>query len=87
MNEEVEDEREKCRECNGRGWNVGECHPREECGICEGAGYIVPRRCTGTIGCPNTVPDGQEFCSACQRFGEQMGEAAERILEALGEET
>jgi hypothetical protein len=30
--------RERCRECRGHGWNVGECHPREECGWCWGKG-------------------------------------------------
>jgi hypothetical protein len=24
-----------CTECKGRGWHVGECHPREACGACE----------------------------------------------------
>lgn len=30
-----------CIECKGRGWHVGECHPRETCGVCDGAGEIV----------------------------------------------
>lgn len=25
----------QCRHCEGRGWNVGECHPQEVCGACE----------------------------------------------------
>lgn len=28
----------KCTECDGRGWHVGECHPRETCGVCMGLG-------------------------------------------------
>ena len=28
----------KCAECNGKGWNVGDCHPRERCGFCLGLG-------------------------------------------------
>ena len=30
-----------CPECKGRGWHVGECHPREACGICRGSGLVV----------------------------------------------
>lgn len=30
----------KCPECRGRGWNVGECHPQETCGACDGAGKV-----------------------------------------------
>ncbi len=28
----------KCKDCDGRGWNVGECHPREVCDGCSGTG-------------------------------------------------
>jgi len=34
----------KCLECGGRGWHVGECHPRETCGVCEGSGTLSPER-------------------------------------------
>jgi hypothetical protein len=34
---------ESCSECAGRGWHVGECHPREECAACEGLGFAPPR--------------------------------------------
>lgn len=27
-----------CSSCKGRGWHVGECHPREVCGDCDGNG-------------------------------------------------
>jgi hypothetical protein len=27
-----------CPECKGRGWHVGDCHPRETCGVCDGTG-------------------------------------------------
>lgn len=30
--------RDDCRECRGRGWHIGECHPRETCGVCDGTG-------------------------------------------------
>ena len=42
-----------CPECNGRGWHVGECHPREECGACYGTGKERVQR-TGPA-----VPVGQ----------------------------
>lgn len=29
----------KCSDCEGRGWHVGECHPQEVCGACDGKGY------------------------------------------------
>lgn len=29
-----------CAECKGRGWHVGECHPQETCGCCEGRGVV-----------------------------------------------
>lgn len=32
----------KCAACDGRGWNVGECHPREVCGACDGDGGRFP---------------------------------------------
>jgi hypothetical protein len=32
-----------CRECDGRGWHVGECHPQEECGACFGTGEGLSR--------------------------------------------
>jgi hypothetical protein len=28
-----------CPACKGRGWNPGDCHPREVCGTCNGTGY------------------------------------------------
>lgn len=28
-----------CTACDGRGWHVGECHPQETCGACDGLGY------------------------------------------------
>lgn len=28
----------QCAECSGRGWHIGECHPRETCGVCCGSG-------------------------------------------------
>lgn len=28
----------KCPDCAGRGWYVGECHPQEKCGSCNGTG-------------------------------------------------
>jgi hypothetical protein len=31
----------KCPECEGRGWHIGECHPRETCGICNGSGLVL----------------------------------------------
>lgn len=31
----------KCRECRGRGWHVGECHPQETCGVCDGSGAVL----------------------------------------------
>jgi hypothetical protein len=30
-----------CPECKGRGWHVGECHPRETCGVCRGSGLVL----------------------------------------------
>lgn len=30
----------KCPECRGRGWHVGDCHPQETCGVCDGAGKV-----------------------------------------------
>lgn len=27
-----------CAECGGKGWHIGDCHPRETCGACNGAG-------------------------------------------------
>ena len=30
-----------CNECKGRGWHIGECHPREECGACAGTGNVL----------------------------------------------
>ncbi len=30
----------RCPECGGLGWNVGECHPQETCGICGGSGLV-----------------------------------------------
>lgn len=30
----------KCPECKGRGWHVGDCHPRETCGVCDGSGVL-----------------------------------------------
>lgn len=30
--------RVRCAECDGRGWHIGECYPREECGGCGGTG-------------------------------------------------
>lgn len=27
-----------CKDCNGRGWHRGDCHPRETCGTCLGSG-------------------------------------------------
>lgn len=30
-----------CRACKGRGWHVGECHPQETCGACDGEGMVV----------------------------------------------
>ncbi len=27
-----------CKDCRGRGWYVGECHPQEKCGSCNGTG-------------------------------------------------
>ena len=38
---------ERCPECKGRGWHVGDCHPREVCGACDGTGKM---RC-----CPAAV--------------------------------
>jgi hypothetical protein len=29
----------ECLDCAGRGWHVGECHPQEVCGACDGKGY------------------------------------------------
>lgn len=29
-----------CPTCEGRGWCVGECHPQEKCGRCDGAGTV-----------------------------------------------
>ena len=31
-------QRGPCPECKGRGWHVGDCHPRESCGVCSGTG-------------------------------------------------
>ncbi len=28
----------ECEDCKGRGWYVGECHPREVCNFCDGLG-------------------------------------------------
>lgn len=33
-----EDAGPPCASCAGRGWNSGECHPRETCGVCLGSG-------------------------------------------------
>ncbi len=33
----------RCEECKGRGWHIGDCHPREECGACKGTG--LANRC------------------------------------------
>jgi hypothetical protein len=30
-----------CPECKGRAWHVGECHPRETCGVCCGSGLVL----------------------------------------------
>lgn len=35
---EIERGRAKCAECGGRGYHVGELHPRETCGVCAGLG-------------------------------------------------
>jgi hypothetical protein len=32
----------RCPECKGRGWHPGDCHPREECGRCDGTGRCPP---------------------------------------------
>lgn len=32
---------ERCKECNSRGWHWGDCHPRETCGVCDGAGIVA----------------------------------------------
>lgn len=32
--------RVKCTECNGRGWHIGDCHPWETCGVCDGTGCL-----------------------------------------------
>jgi hypothetical protein len=34
---------ELCPHCGGRGWGVGECHPMEECGACDGTGRVLAR--------------------------------------------
>ena len=53
-----------CSECNGRGWHIGECHPREQCGACGAKGGAFPLlfsvyaedRDDIKAGCPLTVP-------------------------------
>lgn len=56
----------KCLECRGRGWHVGECHPRETCGACSGEGVIRSEGATlagrdqasqdGRLATPGSVP-------------------------------
>jgi hypothetical protein len=33
----------RCPECKGRGWHPGDCHPREECGVCGGTGCATDK--------------------------------------------
>jgi len=42
-------EHEKCQSCKGRGWHIGECHPREACGACVGTGYEHPELAVGDL--------------------------------------
>jgi len=30
----------RCHYCKGRGWHVGDCHPCETCGVCDGTGVL-----------------------------------------------
>jgi len=30
----------ECKECNGKGWHHGDCHPRETCGVCNGDKWV-----------------------------------------------
>lgn len=48
-----------CRACNGRGWHVGECHPREECGACKGSGGTDDHQLAERLArCLETACDG-----------------------------
>lgn len=33
----------RCPECKGRGWHMGDCHPRETCGVCDGTGRVAAK--------------------------------------------
>lgn len=41
--DDAQPDQTKCAECKGRGWHVGECHPREECGACLATGLAHPQ--------------------------------------------
>lgn len=48
----------KCEVCGGKGWHIGECHPREECATCSGTGRALgPPEVARELGCEYPASD------------------------------
>lgn len=64
-----------CNDCDGRGWNVGDCHPREECAKCAGTGDLLSGKALAAM--------VKDFATARPKYEQNAVEAREMAREIL----
>lgn len=65
-----------CIECGGGGWHVGECHPRETCGSCDGSGRATAAGIKVLLAARNGHPQTELGISEVQGMRDKLRNVA-----------